>query len=306
MLPACLKMLRPQQWTKNVFILLPILFGGVWEFRSGREIFWLSGCAFAAFCAWSSAVYVINDVLDRKADALHPRKKTRPIASGKIQVPMALGIAFLLAVLPAVGLILWQQTGPEWMPKSFFWVPVLGGFYVTNTIIYCVFLKKCVLLDVFSIALGFIFRVLSGCAALGLVPSSWILVCTFSLALYLGFGKRRMEVACLTHESDFRKVLTLYPVEYLNFLLGVSGGVCLISYLLYTLDPGTLKLHQTQALILSVPFVFYGIFRYAQDAMQGKFDGPDEVLLHDRAFLLNGILWSLCVSAILLGRGLGW
>ncbi len=287
-----LKILRPKQWAKNIFVLLPILFGEVWKTMPPERIVMLSGLAFAAFCAWSSAGYILNDVIDRQADAVHPRKKNRPISSRKVSIACALGIAFLLLVLSIVGTLI----SP--LPR---WIPIIGAAYLLNTVLYCVWLKKQVLLDVFSIALGFVLRVLAGCAALSLQPSNWILVCTFSVAIFLGFGKRRMEIACLTdgQEKDFRSVLTRYPREYLNFLLGVSGTVSLMAYLFYTLSPETFNQHETQNLIFSVPFVFYGIFRYALDAMSGQFDGPDEVLLRDRPFLICALLWVISVAWIL-------
>lgn len=302
MLPY-LQMLRPRQWSKNAFVLFPALFGGVLGGTETLRVLALSGTAFAAFCAWSSAVYILNDILDRKADSLHPRKKNRPIASGRVRISTAAGIAVLLAAAPLAGCFLAPEFLPEKaaLPGTFMLLPLLGMIYVLNNILYCTLFKKYVLLDVFSIAAGFVLRVLAGCCVLGITPTTWILVCTFSLALYLGFGKRRMEVACLTPENDFREVLRLYPPEFLNFLLGVSGGVCLLSYLLYTLSPETAEIHGTSALIYSVPFVFYGIFRYALDAMKGKYDGPDEVLFHDRAFSINILCWTLCVAAILLG-----
>jgi len=309
MFPDYLQILRPKQWTKNVFVLLPILFGEVWKNgQSPTSILVLSGAAFVAFCAWSSAGYILNDVLDRRADAAHPRKKNRPIASGRVPVGAALALSFVLAVGPIIGLLLMAGTAfpasritGTTLPASFHWVTFIGAAYLLNTVLYCVWVKKQVLLDVFSIALGFVLRVLAGCAALGLVPSNWILVCTFSLAIFLGFGKRRMEIACLVpgREADFRAVLAEYPREYLDFLLGVSGTVSLMAYLLYTLSPETFNQHQTHHLIYSVPFVFYGIFRYTRDAMSGQFDGPDEVLLRDRPFLICGLLWAISVVWIL-------
>lgn len=294
------KMLRPQQWTKNVFVLFPALFGGVMKTMTLPQILELSGAAFLAFCAWSSAVYILNDILDRHADAQHPRKKHRPIASGKIRISAAVGIALLLLLVPLAGSIFAPRWFPERFPDSFHLLPFLGLAYVFNNILYCIIFRNHVLLDVFSIAIGFVLRVLAGCCVLGLEPSIWILVCTFSLALYLGFGKRRMEVACLTPENDYRSVLHLYPPEFLNFLLAVSGCVCIVAYLLYTLSPETAALHRTKALIFSVPFVFYGIFRYALDAMKGLYDGPDEVLFHDRAFFINILCWVACVVVVLL------
>lgn len=286
-----LKLLRSRQWTKNIFILLPVLFGEVWKTMPPERILVLSGSAFAAFCMWSSAGYILNDIFDRHADATHPRKKKRPIASGKISIASALGFALLLVCLGGAAAV--------HLPRM---VSLIGAAYLLNTMLYCVWLKKQVLLDVFSIALGFVLRVLAGCAALSLVPSNWILVCTFTLAIFLGFGKRRMEIACLTdgQGKEFRAVLAQYPREYLNFLLGVSGTVSLMAYLFYTLSPETFNQHETQNLIYSVPFVFYGVFRYAHDAMSGQYDGPDEVLLHDRPFLICGILWALSVAWILM------
>ncbi|MDO4628938.1 MAG: decaprenyl-phosphate phosphoribosyltransferase [Planctomycetia bacterium] len=299
-----LRLLRPHQWVKNAFVLLPVLFSGVLEARGILNVSEVILPVFVAFCAWSSAVYVLNDIVDRKADATHPRKKNRPIASGKVSVSLASVVGFLLVIVPIVWFTVQSVSGNEGenVSQHALLVLVTGCAYLVNSLLYCFWVKKQAILDVFSIAFGFVIRILAGCGALGVMPSSWILVCTFSVALFLGFGKRRAEIAILTPENEFRSVLRNYSSEFLNILLAISGSLSLMTYLLYTLDPHTAELHHTQSLIFSVPFVFFGIFRYAQNVLSGKFDGPDEVLLRDPIFLINSILWCICIQIIFMFR----
>ncbi len=287
-----IRLLRPHQWIKNAFVLLPVLFSGALEARGFFDVCAVILPVFVAFCAWSSAVYTLNDIVDQKADATHPRKKNRPIASGNVSVSLASFVGILLVVAPTA----W------FMMENARLVLVAGGAYLMNSLLYCFWVKRVAILDVFSIAFGFVIRILAGCCALGATPSSWILVCTFSVALFLGFGKRRAEITILAPENEFRSVLRDYSPELLNILLAITGSVSLVTYLLYTLDPATAELHHTQALISSVPFVFFGIFRYAQNVLSGKYDGPDEVLLCDPIFLINAILWCVCIQIIFVFR----
>jgi 4-hydroxybenzoate polyprenyltransferase len=176
---------------------------------------------------------------------------------------------------------------------------LFAALYMANSLAYCLFLKYRVIVDVMSISIGFVFRLIAGCVAIGVVPSSWILLCGFSLALLLGFGKRRLEFTQFGSATEFRETLQSYSCEKLDVLLSVSSALCLLSYALYTTAPATIQVHRTENLIYTIPPVFYGVFRYIFKIQEGRHDGPVEVLMKDRVFLLNGLLW-VAMSAVVL------
>jgi 4-hydroxybenzoate polyprenyltransferase len=281
-----IRLCRPHQWTKNVFVLAPVLFS---ESIGKPEALLHAGLAFLCFCFWSSSVYCLNDFLDAEADRVHPRKCDRPIPSGRISPSLAIvlsvglvGMACLIAILT--------------LPLAFL---VFGLVYLANSVLYCLLLKHRVIVDVLSIAIGFVLRLLAGCAAIAVEPTSWILVCGFSLAMLLGFGKRRLEIDALTQSGDFRATLQSYSRDKLNLVLGITSSVCLLSYMLYTVSPETVLRHHTNNLVYTVPFVAYGVFRYLFKVQEGQYDGPVEVLLKDPIFALNGLLWLATVVAVL-------
>lgn len=280
------RLCRPKQWAKNSFVLAPLLFSGA-LFQPSQWL--LASIAFGCFCLLSSAVYCLNDALDAKADRAHPRKRLRPVASGRVSVAAAVLLSVAL-VGSAVG-IAWQT-----LPLYFL---VFAALYVANSVVYCWVLKHRAIVDVLCIAIGFVLRILAGCAAIAVEPSSWIVVCGFTLALLLGFGKRRLEVGMLRQATEFRPVLLSYSVEKLNLMLGITCSMCLMSYLLYTVSPETMHLHHTNKLVYSVPFVAYGVFRYLFKVQEGQHDGPVEVLLKDPVFTLNGLLWIGSIVIIL-------
>ncbi|HET7537567.1 MAG TPA: UbiA prenyltransferase family protein [Candidatus Didemnitutus sp.] len=280
------KLTRPQQWTKNIYVLTPLVFGNLWLDRSSQIAI---AVALACFCLWSSSVYCLNDVIDAEADRAHPRKKNRPVASGRISKPVAL----LLAVALLLG---GAWVGYVCLPPGFIFA---GALYVANNVLYCVFMKHRVIADVLVIAIGFVLRIEAGCLALGIVPSTWIHVCGFSLALVLGFGKRRLEVVNVSQPGHYRRVLHRYSAEKLNLFLGTSVSVCLVSYILYTVAPETIARHNTDRLFYTVPFVAYGLFRFMFKVQEGGYDGPDEVLVRDPIFALNGLAWIISVLVVL-------
>lgn len=277
---------RPRQWAKNVFLLAPLFFSMSLGSLSAVQATVL---AFGCFCLWSSAVYAVNDVLDAPTDRRHPRKRLRPVAAGRITPGAALGLAFILAVSAALA-------AAALLPAAFLGCAAL---YLLNSLAYCMVLKHRVIVDVLSIAMGFVLRLLAGCAAIGVQPSSWIILCGFSLALILGYGKRRLEIAALERPGDYRANLESYSIDKLNLLLAVTAALCLLSYALYTVAPQTVLLHGTERLIYTVPFVAYGVFRYLFKVQEGNHDGPVELLLTDRVFLVNGVLWLASVLVIL-------
>lgn len=281
------KLARPKHWIKNSFVLAPLLiYPPAWSAPNLVSIF----AAFFCFCLWSSSVYAFNDVMDRHKDASHPRKCRRPIPSGLISPRSALLLSLTLSVSAFV--LAFCLESPAFIG--------LGLLYLVNNLAYCLKLRDKVLLDVMSIALGFVLRIFAGCFAVAVMPSNWMIVCGFSLALLLGFGKRRLEVGrSLESGENCRKSLESYPVEFLNILLGVSSMMCLMSYMLYTVSEETIAVHGTDKLLYTTPFVLYGVFRYSIRCIQGGGDGPVDVLTRDKAFIVNAVIWVGCVGAIL-------
>ena len=256
-----LRLIRPHQWLKNAFVFVGVLFAHAWTVP---ELL-LAACAAAgAFCLAASAVYIVNDFADRERDRAHPKKRHRPLASGRVTAGAALGVA---AVLALGGLALGYAASPV--------VAALVGLYAVMNLAYSYALKNVVILDVFVIAAGFILRILAGTLGIGIAPSQWLLVCSLFLTLFLGFTKRRSEL--LSVGSDFlihRKALLHYNAQLLDKVIGICAGAALLSYSLYTMSPATTRLHATENLIYTIPFVAYGMFRYLY-LLHAKHAGTD-------------------------------
>lgn len=243
------RLMRPRQWVKSGFVFMGALFANVWRQPAVARSVLLAA---AAFSLVSSAMYVSNDLLDRKYDINHPQKRHRPIAQNRVSVgaAVALQVALLLAGF-----------GLGWLasPK----VVAILLIYVAVNFAYSVELKHVVLLDVFSIAAGFMLRILAGTVGLNIAPSQWLLLCGLMVALFLGFAKRRAELYARTEETtSHRRVLDLYTPVLLDKMIVVTATCAIITYSLYTMSPVTVQYHHTESLIYTVPFVMYGIFRY--------------------------------------------
>jgi len=248
-MPPLLKLLRPHQWIKNGFVFIGLLFGHVWNdpVMVAQALY-----AFAAFCLLASGVYVLNDIMDRAQDKLHPEKSARPIASGQVSVNAAL--ALMLACLTAGLWLGWARGGSQ---------PAIFIAYVLLNIGYSFGLKHVVILDVFIIAAGFMLRILAGTLGIGIAPSHWLLLCGLLLTLFLGFAKRRAEINLLAGSSgSHRRVLEHYSPLLLDQMITIAAAGAVVAFSLYTVSPETVALHGTPHLIYTVPFVLYGIFRY--------------------------------------------
>jgi len=281
---ALFRLMRPHQWVKNGFVFLGVVFGHGWDdARLVTEVLTL----FAAFCFAASAVYIMNDVADRDADRVHPVKRSRPLARGEVRVGPAL---VLCAALALGGLLLAAAVS----------VPALliVGAYAGLNFAYSAGLKHVAILDVFMIAGGFMLRILAGTVGVGIAPSKWLLLCGFMLTLFLGFGKRRAELVAFNGDGNSdgasaqRAALEGYSKALLDRLIMVSVAGAAIGYALYTVDPETIALHGTDKLILTLPFVLYGLFRYLQ-LMYSKGGGGDPAwdLLHDPHLILATAGW---------------
>lgn len=289
---AAIKLMRPAQWVKNVFVLAALVFGVRPSSPDAMEKLWLALGAFGVFCMLASSVYAFNDLMDYKEDAEHPTKKNRPVASGQISPQIAGALAIFLAA-----------------GGSYFALQINDGFaltavgYLLLNLFYTLGGKKMVLLDVIIIAIGFVMRALAGAQAINVEVSAWLVVCTFTLCLFLGFGKRRCELAVIeTKEgaTKHRATLSYYSLELLTLLMAVSGAMAVITFMLYTLDPSNPTPH---TLIFTTPLVFYAIFRYALVIAGGKLTGPTDVLIYDRPFLVAALLWVLLTVSLILFSG---
>jgi len=283
---ACLKLMRPRQGAKNLVCMAGVLFSG----RFTEERFLVAALlTFVAFTVTSSSVYVFNDVLDRERDRQHPTKRRRPIASGAVTVPTALLLGLVLA---AAGLALAYTLGMS--------VLACLLLYVANNLAYTLGLKHMALFDVLSIALGFVLRLAAGVYAVADLPTTWITLCTFFLALFLAFGKRRAELAALTSTADNqqRPVLSQYTVPYLDSLVNSSAIMAVMCYALFTSTSG-----KNPTLVITVPIVFYGIMHYKGLLVLLK-DGeePERILLRDVRIQATVLLWLASYLAITSGE----
>jgi 4-hydroxybenzoate polyprenyltransferase len=271
---------RPKQWTKNGFVLAGLVFSGEALETSSLAAALL---AFAAFCALSGAVYAANDVLDVEEDRKHPTKRNRPVASGLISSRAAIIYAALLAVS---GLALAFFVAPG--------VGVAGLAYLVLQAVYTPILKHQPILDVMSISAGFVLRALAGAAAVAVAISPWLIVCTGLLTLFLGFSKRRHELAILGDiASAHRKNLREYSVELLDEMMNIMVSATIIAYTMYTFFA-----HQDRWMMASIPFVVYGVFRYMLLVHRDGGGNPDTLLLRDRPLQITLLLWLAVVMTV--------
>ncbi|HEX4966114.1 MAG TPA: decaprenyl-phosphate phosphoribosyltransferase [Thermoanaerobaculia bacterium] len=285
-----LRSMRPAQWAKNLFVLAPLVFGGLLLSASavGR-----AALALAAFCCASSAVYLINDLRDREEDRRHPLKRLRPLAAGTLSVAAAVAA---VAVLSAAAVAL-----AIWLGRSFAFI--LAGYLVLN-LLYTLWFKHLVILDVMSLSLGFVLRVEAGAQAMGVEVSRWLFLCTIFLALFLAFSKRRHEIILLAGEAaSQRPVLDHYSPAFLDQMINVVTASSVVSYALYAVAPETVAKYHTQNLVFTIPLVLYGIFRYLYLMYQRPGErNPTEAILRDPPFLINMLLWGIAVVLIVYGR----
>jgi len=279
--------LRPEQWTKNLLLFAGLLFGGRLLERAAslRAI-----GAFVVFCALSSAVYLINDVADREADRRHPLKRSRPIAAGRLSPHIALVTA---AVLGAGGI------AAAWSIESS--LAVISAAYLALLLLYSAALKHLVIIDVLTIAAGFVLRAIASAAAVQVPIGHWLLICTTLLALFLALSKRRHELVLLGEGATVhRRILEEYSPYLLDQMIAVVTASTVIAYTLYTISADTVQRLGTDRLGLTIPFVLYGIFRYLYLVHQKRGGGsPTAMLVSDRPLLTCVALWALSVAIIL-------
>lgn len=279
--------MRPTQWIKNLFIFAPLIFS-----LKFFDFFLLlkTVAAFLLFCILSGSLYILNDLFDREEDKLHPKKSKRPIASGTISKSEAISIFFALSI---IGLFL-----AFWLNKYFF---IAALVYFVLQIAYSIKLKHVVIVDVFIITFGFVIRVVAGGLVIEVPISSWLLICTMLLALFLAMSKRRYEIVLLEDmASNHRPILKEYSPYLLDQMIAVVTASTLIAYCLYTISAETVEKFGTTNLVFTVPFVLYGIFRYLYLIHQkGKGGSPESLIIKDKPLLINILLWAGTVFFIL-------
>jgi decaprenyl-phosphate phosphoribosyltransferase len=283
---ALIKTLRPRQWIKNLFVAAPLFFAlRLFDVQAVLR----TGIAVALFCLISGCVYVLNDIVDAPVDRKHPQKRHRPIASGRL--PVGVARTFLVVAVPAcvaAAVLL-----------SPYYAAVLASYFALN-IAYSFKLKTIAYLDVLSIAIFFILRVLAGAFAIDVPASEWLLACTFLLAMFLGFGKRAHELAQSPDAEQQRAALAGYSMPHLRAILYTLAALVVVVYALYTRSAHTIALFGTDALLWTVPFPLIGILRFSHLATtRHDAESPTEEMLRDPLFMTNLALYVLVTGAIL-------
>lgn len=288
-----LRAMRPRQWVKNVFVFTALVFSAdrLW-LTEPRQVL-VTFAAFVLFCMAASAIYLVNDLVDIEKDRSHPRKRNRPLASGKISPALAVAAAVLLVTLALPGAYLIDQDGG--------FLAVLIGYIVVQGLLYSYWLKHIVIIDILVLAAGFVLRTVAGAVVLDIRITSWLLVCMGLLSIFLGVGKRRHELVLLNQgASDHRRILQEYSVPMLDQMVSIVTASLVMAYSMTTFSAPAVPQEPYPVLMLTIPFVIYGIFRYLYLIYQRDGGGsPEDLVLTDRPLALCIILWGLTVLALL-------
>ncbi len=289
------ELIRPKQWVKNLFVFAPILFAGK---LMDLPMLLVNILAFAAFCSVSSSVYVLNDIIDVESDRVHKKKRYRPIAAGYISVSQAKILFVFLIALTAVL--------SSMLPFLFL---ITISAYLVNNLLYSFKIKNVVLLDVFSISIGFILRVIAGAVAIDVSVSSWMVITTIFISLFLGISKRRAELSGPNQDNleKQRKVLSDYDVVFVDQLNTIAATGTIISYALYTVSEKAINAFHSDKLIYTTPFVLYGIFRYLYLLHQKNLgESPTQIVTKDIPIIINSLLWLLACAVIIYKEKFGF
>jgi len=290
-MPPFVEAMRPHQWVKNLLVLVPLLFTPkAFELSAWGEAL----LAFASFCFAASTIYLLNDIKDKDEDARHPKKKKRPIASGRLSIGAAWGT--FLGTLVLCGLFAWQVPTQGWRPFVLW-----PAAYLALNVAYSFLLKRLVVIDCMCIALGFQLRVQAGAAAIQVDASRWLLLCTFFFALFLAFCKRYEELSKQGEASgQTRATMSEYTATFLNMLIGPLAALSILTYALYTVSPDTVARHHTDRLMYTVPIVTYGVFRYLFLVYRKSEGGdPARLLFRDVPLIVSGLCYGIAVVALL-------
>jgi 4-hydroxybenzoate polyprenyltransferase len=281
--------LRPEQWTKNLLVFAALIFAV--ELGNRRAVL-TATAAFAIFCILSGVVYLINDIMDRESDRRHPLKRRRPIAAGTLTIRTAVGAAVLLGAAALAG---------AFAVNTMFGIVAIA--YLALQMLYSGPLKHIVILDVLTLAIGFVLRAVAGAVAINVEISHWLFVCTILLALFIGLAKRRHELVLLGEgAAGHRPILGEYSPYLLDQMIVVVAAATLIAYIFYTTTAETVAKFGTAWLGLTIPFPLYGIFRYLYLVHQREGGGsPSDLLLNDRPLLACVVLWVVSVVLFIYG-----
>lgn len=286
-----LRLIRVQSWIKNLFLVAPLIF----SFNLfNTDLYGKLLAAFLAFCFLSSTVYVFNDLIDMESDKLHPRKKNRPLPSGKVNRQAAVFAGVACIVLAAVLSMVVDS-------RAFIYALLC---YLAINIAYILKLKQLSLVDCFCIACGFVIRVLAGCYAIDVIPSDWIIVVTFFLALFLAFNKRKSELVLLDKNSQHHRIaLSGYSIKTLDVYIYLCAAICITAYLMYTLTSNSIPVNLHNPLKYSAFFVVFGLFRYIQinDVEKAEDGDPTVVFYKDRYLQIAILLWAAYTSYVIYG-----
>jgi 4-hydroxybenzoate polyprenyltransferase len=288
-----LQIMRPQHWTKNVFVFAALIFGQkiTVPLAVGRAV-----GGFFCFCLAASAIYIFNDIIDRRTDSLHPEKCKRPIAAGSVSVNFAVVISALCAAIAIIC---------SFVLALNFATVILA--YIALMVLYSLLLKKIMILDCLVISIGFCLRAVAGAIVVGVFISPWLIICTFALCLFLAFSKRRSEIILLRENSEsFRRTLAGYTPELLAHMLDVTSGLAVVCFLLYAMDDRTLRIFGTNNLVYTTPLVLYCIFRFSLLIKQGIFTDPLQLMYKDLPFQIGLVLWFILCIGIIYADKLGF
>jgi 4-hydroxybenzoate polyprenyltransferase len=271
--------LRPHHWIKNTFVFAPLVFSGRF---TNIDMCFKAILTFISFCLVSSAVYAANDICDQEEDRRHPVKKFRPIAAGTMSRSSAIimsAVLFLSGLILA-GLLNWS-------------VMLIVLIYFLINIAYSLFIKHIAILDVLTISAGFVLRIVGGGMSISVVPSYWLILCTVMISIFLGFTKRRVELLSVDiDKNNSRPVLKDYSISFLDQVIPMVTGATILAYALYTVDEHTLMVLGTRAMLLTLPFVIYGLLRYIYIIYHLKqYADPAENLIRDIPTIINLMLW---------------
>ncbi len=287
-----LRAMRPRQWIKNAFVFTALVFSAdrLW---TQPDKLGITFAAFAVFCLTSSAIYLVNDLVDIEKDRAHPRKCHRPLASGKLSPTIASIAAGLFVVVSLAAAMLIDPDGG--------FLIVLLSYVVIQGLLYSYWLKHVVILDILVIAAGFVLRTVAGAVVLDIVITSWLLVCMGLLAVFLGVGKRRHELVLLEQgASDHRRILKEYSVPMLDQMMSIVTASLIMAYSMTTFSAPAVPQEPYPVLMITIPFVVYGIFRYIYLIYQRDGGGsPEELVLKDLPLAVSIMLWGLMVLVLL-------
>ena len=285
-----LLLIRPQQWIKNGFVLIPMFFGG--RLLNADDVI-ASVVTFFAFSFAASAIYCFNDIVDVDADRRHPVKCHRPIASGAVSVPTAYALMAVLALLSALLLFFLPQRAGE--------TAGIVAFYFLLNMAYCIWLKRHAIIDVCTVAFGFVLRILAGGMACDVAVSNWLVLMTFLLALFLSFAKRRDDVLRMNETGEPPRRNTIrYNLTFVNQAITVTGTVTLVCYIMYTVSPEVVSRFHAPYLYLTSIFVLVGLLRYMQLTVVDEVSGdPTKILLRDRFTQAIVVAWIMVFLLII-------